>query len=433
MTRNSVALTCLMAWLIFLALPAQAAYDRGNGGDRRDVFDGSAWFTDSDRDVTTCVEIAAGFNVDLATATATVAKVFTIWRDYYVTKGVNQAWGPSFKFRMTAICRGDEDLAIYLGVESERINSARSAYYDPIAFAERESYDQRSGWGKGFIWVAMPAPSAFARVIASAARPDPISSAPGSPGHPHPFPDWTRGDTLTGVLLHEMGHVLGVPHVPGTIMDEDIVEMLQSANWTLQAQASMSSIDNYAELLGTALPSYSVEGFFGEMALLAPNLTPEDRLLFAAITGRQPRGNVRAKLAARAPADEAPSGPNPETGVFTRLTTFDLVLTDDGGEVNLVVTTKATGVQLGSRQFYQIFRAARIYSIPGLIDRPASQFASSASTVFTGLLHAADATTQPVVFAYDMSANRGLNRPLLLYVITNGDLRPLFGVKRPGE
>ena len=70
-----------------------------------------------------------------------------------------------------------------------------------IGFAKRTSYNEKTGQGRGFIWVTPDQGDS---------RYQGGDAAPGFWKHPHRFQN---------VIAHEIGHVLGFNHVPGTVMD----------------------------------------------------------------------------------------------------------------------------------------------------------------------------------------------------------------------
>ncbi len=115
------------------------------------------------------------------------------------------------------------DLRIVMGKENAEIKAIRQQFVDPVSFAYRQSYDLDKGWGKGIIWVADPAKT-------------------NSEHHP----DLSKPRVLKLLLAHEFGHVLGIGHVPLTIMDENIVAQLQRS---IEAPAYMDKIDGFSQLL----------------------------------------------------------------------------------------------------------------------------------------------------------------------------------------
>lgn len=204
-----------MRTLIFslaLLLTAQAASARSghsvnNGVDQRSLFEDSVWFADGRRTIRACVQVASDFGVDATTAAGEVEKAFGIWDKYIDEKRVRpamQARGTSLatKVEVAFSCKGDEDLAFYLGVENPLAQAALKDFTRPLGFARRTAFDEKALWGKGFVWIA----------------------------HPSLFPeaklDWSQQKRLLGVLLHEIGHVLGNGHVSGTIMKEGLGDEL---------------------------------------------------------------------------------------------------------------------------------------------------------------------------------------------------------------
>ena len=70
-----------------------------------------------------------------------------------------------------------------------------------VSYALRTAYSEETGRSKGFVWL----------VADSGAR-----------RYKGPAPDeafWGQGHYVQNVLLHELGHVIGVDHVPNTFMD----------------------------------------------------------------------------------------------------------------------------------------------------------------------------------------------------------------------
>jgi hypothetical protein len=121
------------------------------------------------------------------------------------------------KIEVSPSCQGGEDLRVYFGSSDADVEKAKLHYHDPIAMAERMSYDTTSGWGKGLIWIE---------------------------------PEMTEELDLRGILLHEIGHVLGCEHVSGTIMDGDLARYLPPGSMSsedLRAR-TLTHIDGSKEL-----------------------------------------------------------------------------------------------------------------------------------------------------------------------------------------
>ena len=200
----------LLALSLLFAAPtafARSGHTVNNGVDQRNVFEDAVWFADGSRTIRACVQAAPDFGVDAATAAGEVEKAFGIWDAYITEKRVRtgmQARGTSIatKVNVAVSCKGDEDLAFYLGVENPITKAALKDFTRPLGFARRTAFDEKTLWGKGFVWIAHPTHFAENKL------------------------DWSQQNRLLGVLLHEIGHVLGNGHVSGTIMRDNLGDEL---------------------------------------------------------------------------------------------------------------------------------------------------------------------------------------------------------------
>jgi hypothetical protein len=158
------------------------------------------------------------------------------------------------KYVWQARCDKSSDLKIYAGVQNAEVMKAREQYENPVAFAERTSFDSVKGWGKGFIWFATD------RSVGRFS------------------PDWLEPDALHAVILHELGHVLGVPHTQGTIMDYRLEQLIESQSYSGPA---LRRIDQQRQLYfsGSGLDYGGVLGFGAER--------DEDVRVFQWLTGRR--------------------------------------------------------------------------------------------------------------------------------------------------
>lgn len=202
-----------------LSLPVGPANgtDVGSAGDNVPDEHLAAWFVAGHGPIRVCFEVAPDFGVTRAEARAALVEALRLWGKYFEPRRI--ALEPRYAIDH---CSADTELAVYFGVESARVKAAKGQFYNPTAFVHREKFDRDIPRGKGFVWVAKQAS---------------IRAAP-------PFPDWRRGGRLLAVLLHELGHVYGSDHVPGTIMAAEISELLDSA-WS---ETELARIDHCREL-----------------------------------------------------------------------------------------------------------------------------------------------------------------------------------------
>ena len=265
---------------------ASAGNEMGNGVDPKSPDSGAAWFL-GDRSIRYCYEAAANFGVQSDAIEHELDATVRQWNDYIEAKHLRPRQGAALtldtNFSRQSACDGKEDLKFYFGVSSPAIVAAKitEGLINPLAFAHREAYDQVRGWGRGFIWVA--------------------SSGAVYP----PYPQWERPSALHGILLHELGHVLGFDHVVNTIMWDlgvlvDIMRLDPDTSATQDiagARERLEHIDQSQELYACVECALRVPG------TLISDVGAGDA--FYLLTGRQPAGEVKAAFVQDASASGA--------------------------------------------------------------------------------------------------------------------------------
>jgi len=269
--------TYLLAILISAtSFYAYAGGISSTGGENHASSDGAAWFI-GEKPVRYCIELNASFGVSKSEAAIQISNVFSAWRDYIAKKGLNSEnrfdtdsdIDKSFKLGKIAMntsqmdaCDGSEDLKFYFGVDSEEVRRYIKTFTEPVAFAQRTKFDEERGWGKGFIWVQMPGIGRIKDDV------------------------WKKPFLLYGVLLHEVGHVLGNSHIGNTIMDESVPALAGEGGIGKNDEAYFTHIDNRRELFFCKTCDFEYRGQTGSMY--------SD--MFELLTGRNPAGEVTSRL-----------------------------------------------------------------------------------------------------------------------------------------
>ncbi len=213
---NLILILCLMSGSAF-------AGREGNGVENGKQ-NHRAWFLDKDRTIHYCVMKTSNFGFTDQEVDDLIVKSFKTWSNYNVTHTGN-TYSFASKIERQDLCDDSEDLKFYFGVINNQIKADMPQYVLPRAFAELENYDLLSRWGKGHVWLIQPGTAFYA----------PKQWAP---------------EALEATILHEMGHIFGCSHVPGTIMDDELSKYL---TWSSQNFKSMnipySHIDWQRELI----------------------------------------------------------------------------------------------------------------------------------------------------------------------------------------
>ena len=361
------------------------------GSDNKDILNGVAWFL-GDRTVHYCIDLAPDFGVTKVQAKADIESAFATWNDYIFQKRIFENMNrtdltpnleASYKevyssshYQFADTCDGSQDLVFYLGTLNPQVIEQKKYYENPTAFAYRESYDVAQGWGKGFVWI----------------------SPPGGVYPDQHFPDWKLPERLHGTLLHEMGHILGNGHVPGTIMQENLTTwMLPDPIMEERDRAVLTHIDDAKELY---ICKECAFGFDGELGV-GFHATESAEDTFPRLMGRSSVGKIRARF------EYSGHGYTLSVEDGISKTEFEIRMTDPGADFELAK---------------DVFRMTRV--------EPMSVSGPAASQI--GLSSIGQATILGKTETVFVDRNSDMSSPLVIYILEDGQRRQLFTASLQG-
>ena len=269
--KATCALVAILLTMIFQHL-AFAGGEAPNGTDNPPDGNGSAWFLGANRTIHYCFVSSPDFGVSSEAISQKIKSAFATWASYIAaTAADDDLLGPDYKFATSVeempACDGTQDLKFDFGVSDSDVVGQMLLYANPTAFAYRKSFDPRSGWSQGMIWF----------------------SPPGKVNPEMGFPNWAQDETLSAILLHELGHVFGVSHIDKTIMSATLSNQLMTGQLPLAFQ---TSIDWKRDLLFCV--SCSMESNPGVLGTGVE--VDEDVKVFQFLTGRAPEGTISAAI-----------------------------------------------------------------------------------------------------------------------------------------
>ncbi len=208
------------------------------GGDTTDRRRLAAWYY-GDRQIQVCKQVNKYFSLSETEVVSFVQDAILVWKNYFDHKGINKKRidKVNLNFNLKPTCEGGEDLVLYFGTGPINQNlldlRAFQSLSNPVAYVNKTYMSEDLKWSKGYIRFVED----FSYGL--------------DDGY---FPNWSDKDQFYQILLHEIGHVLGFAHIPGTIMTGSIVRE------TIVENKILNTVDLDQELYPcpSCLTSYSL-------------------------------------------------------------------------------------------------------------------------------------------------------------------------------
>lgn len=191
-----------------------------------------------------CIERAADFPQSKQVLSELVAETFSDWEAFFAKYQMNRPFQgnvaevpkvtlPPSAREVPSCTDVKTQIRFLFGVKSNEALRYKSRYADRvIGFAHRTNYDKSTFQGSGVVWIS---PHNFYE--------DHTGSLTNT------FPDWTWRASLKHQLLHEVGHVFGMPHNSTWVMD---AEVMHTQLWaTIRHQAFGKGKEDGLVPLGT--------------------------------------------------------------------------------------------------------------------------------------------------------------------------------------
>lgn len=251
--------------LIFILLSSSLSLHAKGGGwissGGESFLDGkNPWFLHRSS-ISTCLSVdEAGMQLSTSEIKTIVETALTYWQEEF-KKETDHLYAPgrrgfklghnSFEFTPGLQCQGSEDLRFLIGSgslsEKEKVY-LQTGLKNYVGVAVRTDYDRTQLKAKGFIYIASD------RDLRDGKLSEDIITNP-----------WTHPKLLELALIHELGHVFGIPHMGNSLMSEIFMDLLLSRYFYKDfiKNGVESFISSEKELrYCTLLPSATIQ-FFG--------------------------------------------------------------------------------------------------------------------------------------------------------------------------
>lgn len=209
---------------IMSAVVAYSGHETGNGGSFKDFYFDNAWFVE-DRPVQYCIKRSKKFVVDIEDVQAATKRSLDKWIELSKKLTIKDSqYRIQKSFIYNEKCTKKIDLVFYFGGKPRKISKVINKNDRVVAFAYPVETNKTKTWSKGFIYIKDSNITQSDQGICDINNPNCIDDDSDEIDDDEKVyvADWTYANNLDAILLHEIGHIFGVSHIPQTIMRESI-------------------------------------------------------------------------------------------------------------------------------------------------------------------------------------------------------------------
>jgi len=221
MFKKIIVLVCIINTIV-----AYGGHETGNGGNFKDFYSDNAWFVE-DRPVQYCIQRSKKFVVNIDDVLAATKRSLDKWiklsKKLSVTINDGQ-YRIQNNFIYNEKCSKQTDLVFYFGGKPRKISKIIKKNDRLVALAYPVKTNKTKTWSKGFIYIKDSNIIQSDQGICDIDNPNCINDDSDEIDDDEKVyvADWTYANNLDAILLHEIGHIFGVSHIPQTIMRESI-------------------------------------------------------------------------------------------------------------------------------------------------------------------------------------------------------------------
>jgi hypothetical protein len=228
-----------------------------SGGDDKPFNFGASWFNSKTNEVKYCLVINSHYSVKENELELLIDKSVQRWKNYYQSKLPyyvisEDTLFPNFNWNLDKKCNSNTQVKFYFDLQDTNVKLNKAKYYNPYSF---EAFDEKTK--TGLLWF---------RDL------NKILKMPNE-------------NALEVLIMHELGHAFGLPHLKNTIMKENITSNLESDSLS-------NSIDGSAFLLYNPNMDFKITGKFGNPILI----NNQNESIFEKLTGRKSIGKIKVRV-----------------------------------------------------------------------------------------------------------------------------------------